>query len=389
MQGNLSVLFPKWADEVNTTLLKNNSLCIALLSLEGDLLFANPAMQSLFKEQQPSRNFINPTFEALIQERSEKAQIYSGYITIGDLQSVNTSIEAEVYRKKGEILIIGGIDPEKLVDQNQKLHKLNKEINNLQRQLIREKYNLEQALTQLNRANHELEELNATKDKLFSVIAHDLKNPFVVLLGFSELLVSNIEKGNKENLLQFAQNIHRSSEQTYNLLINLLDWAKLQRGKIQPIMEKVHTGRLVDEVALLLEQQLSKKGLKLITRIDFQGDVVSDREMILFLLRNLLTNAIKFSHANSEIRLTVKQNDDDVLFVISDQGVGISKKLQDRLFDIKENSSTRGTQGERGTGLGLVMCRDFVELIGGKIWVESEENKGSDFMFTIPLKKEK
>ncbi len=385
MSENYSVLFPKWADEVNTTLLKNHSLCIALLSLEGDLLFANPAMKSLFKEQQPSQNFINPSFETLVRKDSEKTQIYSGYITIGDLQSVNTSIEAEVYRKNGEILIIGGIDPNKLVYQNQKLHQLNKDINNLQRQLIREKHNLEQALKQLNKANIELEELNATKDKLFSVIAHDLKNPFVVLLGFSELLLKNIENGSKENLMQFAQNIHKSSEQTYNLLINLLEWARLQRGQIKPNMERLQIKRLVDEVTLLMEQQFQRKELKLIKNIDFQNDVISDREIILFLLRNLLTNAIKFSHTKSEVGITVKQHNHDLLFVISDQGVGISSKVQGTLFDIRENSSTRGTQGERGTGLGLVMCRDFVKLIGGEIWVESEENKGSRFMFSLPL----
>jgi len=379
------MLFPDWSDELKATLLQNNSLCVALFSADKSLVFANPAMTSLFKEEEPWRNILNPRFESLAASSGTGTLVYSGFLTIGKLSSVNASIQAEVYKKNGELLIVGGVDAGQLVRQNQILHDLNRDISNLQRQLLKEKQTLVNTLDKLNEANTELRDLNTTKEKLFSIIAHDLRNPFVVLLGFSEMLMNKAPQLSPEKIQQFANNIFNASEKNYNLVVNLLEWARLQKGLIHPTHETVKPGELVNEVVMSCEHLYSSKQIHLDTTIEDDSYVLVDKEMLKFIVRNLLTNAIKYTQNQGHIKISVQKQDDDLLFVVSDSGMGIEPHMLDTIFRLTNQSSKSGTKGEKGTGLGLTLCKEFVEKLNGKIWVDSELNKGSDFKFTIPL----
>ncbi len=385
MQKDLSLLFPDWSDEIMATLLHNNSLCIALFSADKSLVFANGAMRALFKEEEPWKNILNPPFESLAASTDRGTLVYSGFLTIGSVFTVNASIQAEVYKKNGELLIVGGVDASQLVGQNQILHDLNRNISNLQRQLLKEKQTLVNTLNKLNEANTELHGLNTTKEKLFSIIAHDLRNPFVVLLGFSEILMKNAPQLSPEQIQQYAKNIFTASENTYNLTMNLLEWSRLQKGLIRPAPKKVKPGEVIEEVVLSCEQLYCSKEIRVGTTVDYDGHVMVDPEMLKFILRNLLTNAIKYTHNQGKITISVQKQDDNLLFVVSDSGVGIEPHLLDDIFQLTNQPSRSGTKGEKGSGLGLTLCKEFAEKLKGKIWVESEVNEGSDFKFTIPM----
>ncbi len=383
---NLAIL-SDWTEEFNVTLLNNNSLCVAVFSTDRELLFANNSMHALFKLE-PCNSFINPTFDSLLALNNSIPLIFEGFLTLGDYSSVNTSIWAQVYRKENNLLVVGGINAAQLLEQNETMHQLNREISNLQRELIREKHHLENTLNELNLANNELKELNATKDKFFSILAHDLKNPFNSIIGFSDLLVKNAIKYSPEKLMQIAQTINDTSKQTYTLLENLLEWSRLQTGKLIAEPIKVKPADLVYEVKALCEPIAKSKNIDLQTKIESNDAIWADKEMIKTVLRNLVTNAMKFTNQNGIVTLSTRQSDNAVLFIISDTGMGIEPEHIASLFKIDCKLSKKGTAGETGTGLGLILCQEFIEKHNGKIWVESILGKGSNFKFSIPIYKD-
>jgi signal transduction histidine kinase len=233
----------------------------------------------------------------------------------------------------------------------------------------------------------QLGELNATKDKFFSIIAHDLKSPFNSMLGFSEILNENFDEYDTQKQKKFISLIYQELQGTYKLLENLLYWSRSQRGTIDFKPKKLNLYLLVSETTELLIQLAKNKSINLINQIPKNINVEADRDMLLTIIRNLISNAIKFTPKGGEISMKATQTKDDkfVQILVTDNGVGISKETQSKLFDIGENTSTKGTENESGTGLGLILCKEFVEKHGGKIWVESELGKGSNFKFTLPL----
>lgn len=251
-----------------------------------------------------------------------------------------------------------------------------------QKKLINE---LQVKKEKLKASESKLKELNDTKDKLFSIIAHDLKSPFNSILGFSDLLSKNIEKNNTEKNRNFAEQINISAKFTLNLLNNLLTWAKSQTGQIEFKPEKVVISEMIKEI--LESLSLSAK-IKEITLSFFQSEdieVFADPNMLQTIIRNLLSNAIKFTNEGGEINIYTILNNSQLEIRISDNGIGIEDELKNQLFSLGENKSTRGTANEKGSGLGLILCKEFVEKHGGKIFIESELGKGSDFIFTIPI----
>jgi PAS domain S-box-containing protein len=232
--------------------------------------------------------------------------------------------------------------------------------------------------------NIELVELNATKDKFFSIIAHDLKSPFSSILGFSELLNTNIDKYSHENIKLFANSINNSANLTYKLLENLLEWSQLQRGKITPNLQSHNLKNIVDDVIQLNSEMAVKKNIKLENKIIFNVSIQCDFDITKTILRNLISNAIKFT--NSEGHVEIKQINKGAFIEIwvSDTGVGIMPDKIPYLFTIDQDVSTSGTANEKGTGLGLLLCKELVEKQGGEIWVESIVGSGSNFYFTIP-----
>ncbi|MCD4834708.1 MAG: hybrid sensor histidine kinase/response regulator [Bacteroidales bacterium] len=245
------------------------------------------------------------------------------------------------------------------------------------------------SMLKLSESYKEIKLLNATKDKFFSIIAHDLKSPFTALLGFSNLLLEShatIDDEERETYIKF---INDGSIKTFKLLENLLTWAQSQSGRIEFTPEKINIETLINEIILLLTETAENKEIKLIANTDNSLFVNADKNMIDTVIRNLISNAIKFTPKGGDITIkshTITDNNNQKFAEISvkDSGVGIPPEIQSKLFKITENISTKGTEEEAGTGLGLILCKEFVEKHGGKIWVESEVKKGSKFIFTIP-----
>ena len=246
---------------------------------------------------------------------------------------------------------------------------------------------LKKAKDQLKNQNKELKELNATKDKFFSIIAHDLRSPFSSMIGFSKLLNKNFDKYDQEKQKKFINMIDNGIQNTYKLLDNLLLWARSQKGKIEFNPKEINLYSLSDETHELLNQSIENKLIQFTNQINPNISVHADNEMLSIIIRNLISNAIKFTPKEGEIIINAKENNQDFVEVsVKDTGVGIPKEVKSKIFDISENTSTQGTENETGTGLGLILCKEFVEKHGGKIWVESEEEKGSEFIFTLPQK---
>jgi len=229
-----------------------------------------------------------------------------------------------------------------------------------------------------------LRELIATKDKFFNIIAHDLRGPFNSILGLSNMLVEQAREKDYEGMGEYAEIIQNSSQHAMNLLKNLLEWARSQTGLIEFLPEYVEAISLVNEAIALLNEMAQQKAIAISATIPRNALIRADKAMIGTVLRNLITNAIKFSHPGGEIVITAEKKKHELVISVEDSGVGISKRSIGKLFRLDETYSALGTRNETGTGLGLILCKEFVEKHGGRIWVESEAGKGSKFSFSIP-----
>ena len=234
----------------------------------------------------------------------------------------------------------------------------------------------------------ELRALNATKDKFFSIIAHDLKNPFNALLGFSTLLLDDYENFTDADRIDLIQTMSDASNNAYKLLQNLLEWSRSQTGSIQWEPDAISLHEIVTTTIDLLSNGASVKEISINAIILPNIIVWADANMATTVIRNLISNALKYTPKGGEIRVYSKKTEKEIEITIEDNGVGINETDKDKLFRIDVNHSTSGTNNEQGTGLGLILCKEFVEKNGGKIWVESTEGKGSKFKFTLPLYKE-
>ncbi len=236
----------------------------------------------------------------------------------------------------------------------------------------------------LTESERNLKELNATKDKFFSIISHDLKNPFASLFSMSELLVQNFSSSSEKEKLFMVRKNYESVKLIYELLENLLTWTQSQRGKIEFTPVEFNISKIIEINSNLHRIQAEKKGVKLISQIADEILAFGDREMINTVVRNLINNAIKFTPGGKNIEIGVNKNDHFVEVFVKDEGIGISRENVEKLFRIDKKVKSIGTNGEKGTGLGLILCKEFIEKNSGKIKVESEVDKGSIFSFTIP-----
>ncbi len=238
----------------------------------------------------------------------------------------------------------------------------------------------------LKERESQLRELNSTKDKLFSIIAHDLRSPFNTILGLSELLIENSKDFEVAKSEEYLRIINSSAQNTLTLLDNLLNWARAQTGKIIYKPEKVKLSPIVTEILDISNSSAKIKNISLNYTQTDNIEVYADINMLKTVLRNLISNAIKFTYPDGEIAITAVQNQNKVEISVSDNGVGMSKETQGNLFCIDMNITTTGTAAEKGSGLGLILCKEFIEKQGGKIWVKSELGKGSAFIFSLPLR---
>ncbi|WP_372643533.1 ATP-binding protein [Ancylomarina sp.] len=231
--------------------------------------------------------------------------------------------------------------------------------------------------------NRELQLVNAEKDKFFSIIAHDLKSPFNAIIGFTNLLLDEIRLNNIEGIEKYAEIVLDSSNTAFDLLTNLMSWSCSQTGRLTYKPESFDMLELINESKNVFSHIAEGKKIDIRVDIDAELPVCADISMISTVLRNLISNAIKFTHTGGQIIIRSEQLEHHLKVVVSDSGIGINESVIDKLFRIDEKHSTIGTHNEQGTGLGLILCKDFVERHEGQIWAESAEGIGSCFIFTI------
>lgn len=237
---------------------------------------------------------------------------------------------------------------------------------------------------QLRKNEIRLNDLITTKDKFFSIIAHDLRIPFNGILGFLDLLENQYDEIDDSEKKQFIRLIDENARNTLTLLENLLEWSKSQTGKhsFQPVNQKLRP--IIDTVVSTLSPTINLKNLILNVMVHDDLEIFADSRMLISIVQNLISNAIKYSYSEGVIDIAATSNNDEVEIMVSDIGVGMTKEFSRTLFKIEEHFSTPGTSNEKGSGLGLILCKDFIEMHNGKIWVESQPGKGSRFIFTLP-----
>lgn len=251
--------------------------------------------------------------------------------------------------------------------------------------ILAEKYReIKQANEKLIHSQTELKKANATKDKFFSIIAHDLRNPFSALHGLTEHISKNFDDFSKGELKEFVNLVHSSAHQLMELVENLLFWSRSQKGKLNFTPQTIDLKSIIENTVDALEINAKEKNIEITLSMHHSSAVNIDREMITTVVRNLLSNAIKYTPNNGKIAINTKEKNGEISVSVIDDGVGIDRDKQYKIFTSSEDDTLPGTNNEKGTGLGLTLCKEFVEKHNGEIWVTSQKNKGSKFTFTIP-----
>ncbi len=279
-----------------------------------------------------------------------------------------------------------------LEKQKDEISKTNKKLLGLNQSLMEQKKKFEELNHQLNVSNKKLTEseknlleINATKDKFFSIISHDLRNPFAAIVSFSRILKRDISNLTNQELKDLALELDKSVLKINNLLENLLQWSRTQTGKIKYEPEYIAVHEIVKDNINLFKNNAKEKEIKLIDAVDDNTPVWADKNMTDTVIRNLLSNALKYTDSGGEIVISSTIKDHKVFISVKDDGVGMTEESKAKIFRIDTLHSTYGTMDEKGSGLGLLLCKEFIEKQGGEITFESELNKGSVFTFSLPV----
>lgn len=269
----------------------------------------------------------------------------------------------KMLREMKKITRIGDVNSKKLLAANEQIETQKNELEILNSQLL---------------------EANATQDKLYSIIAHDLRNPLQFLLFSTDVLYSDYEGMQEEMVSSYIGKVFKTVQNMSDLLENLLQWSMSQSGTLECRPRPINLNELVDEVTDFFYEDAEKKNIELEASITANTCVYADEDMIKSVLRNLISNALKFTAKTGRVTLTTYKKDDFIIISVADTGLGIPQEKLTTLFKIGLNATTQGTCKEKGTGLGLILCKELVEKNGGEIFVKSEEGQGSCFEFSIP-----
>lgn len=323
--------------------LSNEKLSSSMMAIELEQNLKNKeAENSLLKQENEVKNLTNLLLLA----------VSASILLIG------ITLFLQIRRKKKENQL--------LTETNDKLNKANEE---------------------LKKAYHDIHDLNATKDKFFSIISHDLKGPVSGMKLLLDIIIKDFNGFSQEELQDILREFYGLTDNTLQLLLTLLDWSRSQRGLLNVNFENIQIKRISEKNAMLLEKLASEKSITIIDNVAEDLTAEIDNNTIDTVMRNLISNAIKYTPRNGNIEIGANKIDHNTIEVyVKDTGLGISETIQNGLFKIGENKSTPGTNNEKGTGLGLLLCKDFVEKNGGSIRFESIQNLGTTFFFTIPIK---
>lgn len=311
-----------------------------------------------------------------------------------ELNKINTDLEEKNEEIKQQALLLEQ-QKEELIKLNSDLSLTNIILEERQQQIEEQAEKLKQQTEELHKQqrkllemNNELRKLNATKDKFFSIIAHDIKNPFHTILGFSELLFLKYNNLSEEKRKKYIETIYLSSVQLYKLLENLLQWSRSQLGFIEVNKEPINVKELIESNLIIFKEQYEKKKINIFSKIPDKLTVFGDINLLNTVVRNLISNAIKFTE-NGEIVITAKEEENNLVSIsFKDSGIGIPEEKVKTLFDLASVKSVPGTRGETGTGLGLILCKEFIEKMNGRIEVYSKEGQGTDFIIFLPAFKQ-
>lgn len=250
-------------------------------------------------------------------------------------------------------------------------------------------YDLVELSNKLAKSEEKLKNINASKDRFFSIISHDLKNSFFSIMSLSKKLADTKSNENDEQKTYMANLLHENSKKLYSLLENLLTWARVQRGETIYEPDNIKLKAITSEITSIFKLKADEKKIKLENNIDENIEVYADENMIKTILRNLVSNALNFTKDHGDVKIFSEIRDGEVVVTIEDTGVGISKENLQKLLKIDKKHIGTNIDGEKGTGLGLILCKEFIEKHGKEIWIESELGKGSRFNFTLPISKPK
>ncbi|MBM3435819.1 MAG: PAS domain S-box protein, partial [Bacteroidetes bacterium] len=362
----------KIKSESQYKILVENSLQAMLIIQDGKLIFANSRMEYLtqykFSELAEKQGH---WLKSLIHPEDFGKVITNIELALKK-KKIPTRNEYKYIRKDGAVRWIETLGS--VVDYNNKPAILVVAID------ITERKENESILIE---SEKQLRKANVMKDKFFSIIAHDLKNPFGSIMGFSSLLYEAYDNFDDKQRKTFIKNICETSENTFKLLQNLLEWSKTQTGKFEFIPVNINIYEIAEENLSVLKSSAGNKKIKLINKIKENTFVWADENMVKAVIRNLLTNAIKFTYNGGRVEVSTKNTGKFIEVCFADTGKGSEPENLERLFRIDDQYKTPGTVNEEGSGLGLILCKEFIEKNGGKIWVESEPGTGSRFKFTL------
>jgi len=362
------------SEERFRTLTETSTDAIVSIDAEGRILFFNESAERIFGYSADEIHL--QTIDLLIPERFGRLFLtgISRYIETGISTILGKIFEFRGRRKDGEHFPLELSLSEIIVGGKVNFIGIVRDISDRKR--IEEK---------LKQSTQELRESNQTKDKFFSNIAHDLKSPFNAILGLTNVLIHDYRQLNETQVEDLLNTIKASSQRAFELLENLLSWANSQTGVIEYKPGPVNLHDLVNETIVFLTIPAAAKGISIRSTLTENCKSYGDHHMILTVLRNLVLNAVKFTPYGGEVIVSAEHGREACYVSVKDTGVGIAKSDMEKIFRIDSKHSTRGTADEKGTGLGLILCREFIEKHKGTIWVESEEGKGSTFRFSLPF----
>jgi PAS domain S-box-containing protein len=346
---------------------------IVMLDPFGNVSFWNNAAEKIFgyiRDEVMGKNFHTLILPEHLYKDFEHGFEY--FKKTGEGRAVGKTLELKGLHKNGDVIAIE-LSLSSLLLDNQ-WHSVG---------IMRDVTERKRLFEELRLNEIRLHELNATKDKFFSIIAHDLKNPFSGLIGFSNLLVEKMQEKDYDGIERYAEIILESSQRAMSLLENLLEWSQAHTGKIEFNPEYVVMQSLAQKEAALLFDAAKEKSVHITIQIPNSHIAYADMNMIGTVIRNLISNAVKFSHPGDVVLVSTKTEDEKLIFYVKDEGTGIPDNRLAKLFKIDQGFSLPGTYKEKGTGLGLILCKEFIERHGGDIWAESEEGKGSVFYFSL------